>query len=195
MSTSAKKKEVDFYPEIKDFISSQLKSNFLASNHKTLHVFWEIGELSTKLNKIINEHPAECQCLKEYAQTVPPLNLDIFAVITDGEHFEILILEVKYLSSVGLQQLSQLIGYCIVSNARYGILLNIDGQGSSRLTNLLQNDTDLSKIIRLSKGEEVEHELGFMIWDSITKNFEYTNLGQLSTISGLSESLSKDFSK
>ena len=75
------------------------------------------------------------------------------------------------------------------------LTLNIDGQGSSRLTNLLQNDTDLSKIIRLSKGEEVEHELGFMIWDSITKNFEYTNLGQLSTISGLSESLSKDFSK
>ena len=187
------KHEVDFYPEITEFISAQLKSNFLASNNKELHVYWEIGELSSKLKKIVSEHPEECQCLAEYAQTVPPLNLDIFAVITDGTHFELLILEVKYKKSVGLNQWSQLVGYCIVSNARYGILINIDGGGSPRLNSLLQNDADLSKIVRLSKGNQIEHRLGFMVWDSITKNFEYTNLGQLYNISELSEALSEEF--
>lgn len=187
------KHEVDFYPEITEFISAQLKSNFLASNNKELHVYWEIGELSSKLKKIVSEHPAECQCLAEYAQTVPPLNLDIFAVITDGTHFELLILEVKYKKSVGLNQWSQLVGYCIVSDARYGILINIDGGGSPRLNSLLQNDTDLSKIVRLSKGNQIDHQLGFMVWNSITKNFEYTNLGQLYNISELSEALAEEF--
>ena len=193
MAFHDKKHEVDFYPEITEFISAQLKSNFLASNHRELHVYWEIGELSSKLKKIISEHPVECQCFADYAQTVPPLNLDIFAVITDGTHFEILILEVKYKKSVGLNQWSQLVGYCIVSNARYGLLINVDGGGSSRLNSLLQNDDDLSQIIRLSKGHQINHSLGFMVWDSITRNFEYTNLGQLCNISELSEELSRRF--
>jgi len=193
MAFHDKKHEVDYYPEITEFISAQLKSNFRASNHRELYVYWGIGELSSNLKRIINEHPDECDCLREYAQTVPPLNLDIFAVITDGTHFELLILEVKLVQSAGLNQWSQLVGYCIVSNARYGLLVNINSGGSSRLNSLLQNDTDISKICRLSKGKMIEHKLGFMIWDSLTHNFEYTNLGQISTLSELSALLSENF--
>lgn len=193
MAFHDKKHEVDYYPEITEFISAQLKSNFRASNHRELFVYWGIGELSSNLKRIINEHPAKCDCLREYAQTVPPLNLDIFAVITDGNHFELLILEVKLVQSAGLNQWSQLVGYCIVSNARYGLLVNINSGGSSRLNSLLQNDTDISKICRLSRGKMIEHKLGFMIWDSLTHNFEYTNLGQIATLSELSALLSENF--
>lgn len=193
MAFADKKHEVDYYPEITKFISAQLKSNFRSSNRKELNIYWEIGELSSKLKKIIDEHPMECECVKKYAQTVPPMNLDIFAVITDGVHFEILILEVKLVSSAGLSEWSQLIGYCIVSDARYGLLINIDAGGSSRLNSLLQNEEDLSKIIRFSNGKPIEHSLGFMLWDSITHNFEYTNLGQLYNLSELSNKLAEQF--
>ena len=85
--------EVSYYPEIQTFIEAQLKSNFRAKRHKELSVFWGIGELKTNLQRIISEHPDKCTCVKNFANRVPPLNLDIFALITDGTQFEILILE------------------------------------------------------------------------------------------------------
>ena len=87
--------EVSYYPEIQTFIEAQLKSNFKAKRHKELSVFWGIGELKTNLQRIIAEHPDKCTCVKNFANRVPPLNLDIFALVTDGTQFEILILEVK----------------------------------------------------------------------------------------------------
>lgn len=56
----------------------------------------------------------------EYANKVQPLDLDVFALITDGHTFEIAILEVKLMKSVGLKEWSQLIGYCLVSMPNMG---------------------------------------------------------------------------
>ena len=92
--------EVSYYPEIQTFIEAQLKSNFRAKRHKELSVFWGIGELKTNLQRIISEHPDKCTCVKNFANRVPPLNLDIFALITDGTQFEILILEVKLMNEI-----------------------------------------------------------------------------------------------
>ena len=39
---------------------------------------------------------------------------------TDGIKFELLILEVKLMNSAGLKEWSQLVGYCLVSGAKYG---------------------------------------------------------------------------
>lgn len=75
--------EVSYYPEIQTFIEAQLKSNFRAKRHKELSVFWGIGELKTNLQRIISEHPDKCTCVKNFANRVPPLNLDIFALITE----------------------------------------------------------------------------------------------------------------
>ena len=121
--------EVSYYPEIQDFIEAQLKSNFLASNRRELYVFWGIGELKSNLQRIIKEHPEECSCAVKFAQRVPPLSLDIFALVTDGTKFELLILEVKLVKSAGLSEWSQLVGYCLVSGAKYGLLVNIDNGG------------------------------------------------------------------
>lgn len=103
--------EVSYYPEIQRYIEEQLKSNFRLTRQRDLFVYWGIGELKTNLQRIISEHPAECECARSFANRVPPLNLDIFALITDGEHFELLILEVKLLRGAGLKEWSQLVGY------------------------------------------------------------------------------------
>ncbi|MBR6862596.1 MAG: hypothetical protein IKM73_14885 [Acidaminococcaceae bacterium] len=189
----AERNEVSYYPEIQEFIEEQVKSNFLAQRHEVLDVFWGIGELKTNLLRIINENPTKCDCVRDFANRVAPLNLDIFALITNGRSFQILILEVKLMSSAGLKEWSQLVGYCLVSGAKYGLLLNINNGASPRLSHILETEQHLSHIVETVNQEQMEHYLGFMQWDSLTHNFEYSNLGWIRSLSSLSEQLAADF--
>ena len=188
-----KRNEVSYYPEIQRFIEAQLKSNFRANQQRELEVFWGIGELKTNLERILKEHPEKCACVKTFSQLVPPLNLDIFALITDGNKFELLILEVKLMNSAGLKEWSQLVGYCLVSGAKYGLLLNIDNGASPRLSHILSAEENLSQIQTVVKGELHKHCLGFMQWDSLTQDFEYSNLGFIKSLSDLSCYLISEF--
>jgi len=185
--------EVSYYPEIQRFIEEQLKSNFRATNQHQLNVFWGIGELKTNLQRIIAENPTECNCALPFAQRVPPLNLDIFALITDGTKFEILILEIKLMNSAGLKEWSQLVGYCLVSGAKYGLLVNINNGSSQRLTDILSTEQHLSHIVNIVNNDNCQHFLGFMKWDSITQSFDYSNLGAVKSLSDLSAQLASEF--
>lgn len=190
----AKKNEVAHYPEIIRCVESQLLSNFRAHGIDNIKIFWKSGELTSKIKELIKEHPEECACLDAYGKTTPPLNLDIFAVVTNGITFEIVILEVKLMAAAGLNQWSQLIGYNLVSNARYGLLINIDAGASERLIQILSFEEDASRIIRRkADGSEIEHLLGFMEWNTITQNFEYSGLGQIPSLSALSSTLIAQF--
>lgn len=184
--------EVSYYPEIQQFIEAQIKSNFYALS-RDLEVFWGIGELKTNLDRIISENPDKCNCARAFAQRVPPLNLDIFALITDGITFELLILEVKLMNSAGLKEWSQLVGYCLVSGAKYGLLVNIDNGASPRLAQILSTEEHLSCIRTTVNDRDQEHCLGFMQWDSLTQNFEYSNLGMIKSLSELSSKLAEKF--
>lgn len=189
-----KKNEVAHYPEITNFIEMQLQSNFKAAGIEDVYIFWKKGELTSGLRELIRDYPQICSCMEEYSRITSPLNLDIFGVFTNGIKFEIVILEVKLRSVVGLNEWSQLLGYNLVSNARYGLLINIDAGASERLIRILSFDEDASKIIRLKNdGTKIEHLLGFMQWNTITQNFEYSNLGQISSLSALSSSLIMQF--
>lgn len=186
--------EMSYYPEIQQFIEMQLKSNFKASHNRELYIFWGIGELKTNLQRIIAEHPAECSCAEDFSKRVPPLSLDIFALVTDRQKFELLILEVKLVKSAGLREWSQLVGYCLVSGAKYGLLLNIDNGSSPRLSQMLQTEKHISHIRTFVNERKYEHILGFMQWNSLTQNFEYSNLGTIKSLSNLSDCLISEFS-
>lgn len=194
MPNKHNRNEVSYYPEIQNFIEAQIKSNFQAKSHKEISVFWGIGELKTNLQKIISENPEKCACIRKYVQTVPPLNLDIFALITDGMRFEILILEIKLIDIVGLKEWSQLVGYCLVSGAKYGLLVNIDNGASPRLSHILSSENHVSDVQTIVNGVKQEHCLGFMQWDSLTQSFEYSNLGMIKSLSELSNYLIDEFS-
>ncbi len=189
-----KRNEISYYPEIQRFIEAQLKSNFLAKNKRELNVFWGIGELKSNLNRIINENPEKCECARAFAQSVPPLNLDIFALITDKVHYELLIIEVKLMQSAGLKEWSQLVGYCLVSDAKYGILLNVNKGASPRLVEILETKGYISNMSNIIERKKHDHYLGFMQWDSLTQCFEYSNLGYISSLSNLSELIANEFS-
>lgn len=190
----AAKNEMSHYPEIRAFIGEQLTSNFRAAGAGGIEVFWAIGELKANLARIIAGAGGKCDCARTFARTVPPLNLDIFALITDGSAFQTVILEVKRLPAAGLKEWSQLVGYCLVSGAKYGILINIDNEASPRLAEILKGERPLSDIKTISAGGAVrEHCLGFMKWDSLAKSFDYTNLGAVTSLSELSRRLLADF--
>jgi hypothetical protein len=158
-----------------------------------LYIYWEIGELKAKLQKLVSEHPYECSCAAQFAESTPSLNLDIFALITDATKFQLLILEVKRVKTAGLSEWSQLIGYCLVSGAKYGLLVNIDNGRSPRLTQMLTTEKHISYIQTIVNGENKSHSLGFMQWNSLTHNFEYSNLGEIHSLSDLSNKLIMDF--
>jgi len=188
------KNEVAHYPEIMTFIEMLINSNFSANAINTAQIYWKQGELTSKIAEIAKEHPETSKCLLSYSRTTPPLNLDIFAVITNGNKFEVIILEIKKCKSVGLAEWSQLLGYCIVSDAKYGLLVNIDGEASDRLAGILATETDVSRVVRKkANGKEVEHLLGFMRWNSATRNLEYSNLGNIGSLSELSRMLADEF--
>ena len=193
MSSKKVRNEISYYPEIRDFIEEQVKSNFRAKSQKELSVFWGIGELKTNLKRMIKENPEQCKCVIEFAQKVPQLNLDIFALITNGNKFEILILEIKLMNSAGLKEWSQLVGYCLVSGAKYGLLINIDNGASPRLKHILSTEDHISRIQNIVQGKIYEHCLGFMQWDSLTQCFEYSNLGLIKSLSDLSVRLVEEF--
>ena len=186
--------EVSHYPEIQDFIEQQIRSNFIIANRIVPDVFWGIGELKENLRRMISTYPEKCECAKKFAQNVPPLNLDIFALITNGRKFNLLILEIKLMKCAGLKELSQLIGYCLVSRAKYGLLINIDNGASPRLSQILASEEHVSHIHVVDKDAINEHCLGFMQWDSLTQSFEYSNLGLIKSLSDLSNRLLVDFS-
>ena len=123
--------EVSYYPEILGHIEAQLRSNFLASNYRDLYVYWGVGELKTNLQRMVADNPNECACVAQFTERVPPLSLDIFGLITDGKKFELLVLEVKLVKTAGLSEWSQLVGYCLVSGAKDGLIVNINNGGSS----------------------------------------------------------------
>ena len=186
--------EESYYPEIMRFIKTQIESNFRAAKNP-LKVYCKTGELKRGLREIISENGITTKSIVDFAESTPPLSLDIFGLITDGIDYELLIVEVNLLRAVGLQQLSQLIGYCIVSNAQYGLLINVNGEESPRLLNLLSNEPDVTFIRRMLAYHDrlVEHNLGVMEWDSATQNVQYTGYGKIKTLSSLCEQLSEKF--
>ena len=186
--------EVSYYDEIMAFLKEQIESNF-AAWEKPLKVYCKTGELQKGLKEIIRENKILAPAIIDFASSTPPLSLDIFALITDGIKYELLIVEVKLMRVVGLTQLSQLIGYCIVSNAQYGLLVNVNGGESPRLTNLIMNEPDLMYIVRSlnSKKTTIEHNLGVMEWNSETQNLMYTGFGAVRTISELCKKLESKF--
>lgn len=186
--------ELSYYPEIMEFIRDQIESNFKASK-TPLKVYCKTGELHKGLQEIISENGITEPAIVQLAQNAPTLSLDIFALITNGVRYQLLVLEIKLLKQVGLMQLSQLIGYCIVANAKYGILINVNGDESTRLTKLLSCEPDLTKIHRtIHNGQdEIVHHLAVMEWDSYSKSLNYTGKGAFRFMSELCGLLAADF--
>ena len=180
-----RKIEVDYYDEIsiflKDFFISHLPENY------TVHVL--VGEISSALRTLIANGYEAGELLNKYSKEVHRLHLDISVVIENNNNseFEVLIFEIKKTKSLGLQQLSQLIGYCLVSGSEFGVLVNVDNSVSNEFSVILDADKNLTSITRIIDNEKTEHKLGVMIWNSRTKHIDYTEAGCVKNLNQLVE--------
>lgn len=97
------------------------------------------------------------------------------------------------MNSRELKEWSQLVGYCLVSGAKYGLLVNIDNGASPRLSHILSAENQISDIQTIVDGTIYEYCLGFMQWDSLIQSSEYSNLEMIKSLSELSNQLADEF--
>lgn len=189
-----KKKETDYYPEISEFVVGELKANMAVP--EKFHIFAIMGELRKNLLLHVKETNIGGAALQEYAEGLADLQTDIAILVlnTETSFFDLLILEVKLQNTVGLTQLSQLVGYCLVSGARLGLLVNVGGGSSTGLKNKLTRDPDLSRIKRVVSDGQLDHKLGLMYWNPETQRLEYSNLGAVRSIPEIAAGLESELS-
>ncbi|WP_141709237.1 hypothetical protein [Desulfuribacillus stibiiarsenatis] len=145
-----------------------------------------LGDIDTLLSvgiiKVSTESGVYYDEIRYYAESLGQLKIDLFLIIINPENkkFEIVIGEVKDISSLGLKEYSQLIGYCLSSYSGYGLLINVNGGASKNLTDLLALDEDLSIVRRLTQaGELIEHQFGVFKWNSKNSQAESLQLGRI----------------
>lgn len=175
-------KEVEYYNDIAKEIVNQFRANL--HDRPDVIVRPLIGEISSSLRTLIANGYNAGQALVEFSHHVHRLHLDISIVVenqTNGK-FEIIIFEIKRVKNLGLTELSQLIGYCLVSKCKFGVLMNVNTAVSSEFSIILDADRDLTHICRKIDDKEIEHEFGVMVWNHETQRIQYTNSGAIRSI-------------
>ena len=184
---SERRIEVDFYEEIGRAIKEKFLGNL--SNPEDYEIKILLHEIKAALQTLIVDDKLEYPDLRTYASELERLDLDISVLIVNKAtgKFEIVILEVKKMQAMGLTQFSQLVGYCLVSGTKFGILVNVDAGISDRFGIRLDTDKDLTTIERVYRGKKMVHKFGVMNWDSVGQQFVYTNRGSIKSIPALVE--------
>jgi hypothetical protein len=181
-----RRKEVDYYKEIAVELVKQFEANLADEKYDVKPL---IGEISSGLRTLIANGYDAGELLQAYSTSVHKLHLDISILIENTKigKFEVIIFEIKCVNNLGLSDLSQLIGYCLVSKSKFGILMNVDRAVSSEFSVILDGDKDLTKIIRIVNEQELHHKFGVMVWNAATLKIEYTNSGSIKSIPQLIE--------
>lgn len=186
--------EVQYYPEISKELVTQIKANL--PDNENIEVLSLVGEIRSGLLTMISNGYDAGSLLREYSQNVHRLYLDVSILLENKKNgkFEIVIFEIKKVKKMGLGELSQLIGYCLVSKVKFGVLVNVDTAISQNLSIILDDDPDLTHITRLIDGKKINHELGVMVWNSSTQKIVYTNSGAIKSMPHLVKKLTESLS-
>lgn len=181
-------KEVDYYPELAERLEEVISANISNPDINIKAMF--LPNYGSQIREFLSRYIADNQDnvskkLVDFAKDVPKLRTDM-VVLADNpktNKFTIVIIEVKLLNSAGLSELSQLIGYNLVSKIQYGILVNVGGGVSKELQDILITDEDVTEIerkISISPYKQL-HKIGVMSYIPTTKNLDYVE-----TLSGVS---------
>ncbi len=175
------KKETDYYEEISRSLIKQFEANL---SNKSIVVEPLVGEVRSGLKRLLENGYQAGEALRKFALEVHELHLDIAILLENSENgkFELIIFEIKKVPNMGLKELSQLIGYCLVSKSEFGILMNINKAVSSKFSIILDGDKSLTEIERYVDGQKLHHRFGVMVWNETTQRIEYTNSGNIKTI-------------
>lgn len=190
-------KEESYYPEIKSYIEQQLNSALEGIDLSApVEIFWsqQPQDFADAISLLQKTAPERCSCLSAFPYHNIKIKPDIFGIITNGRVFKIIILEVKQGKAVGLKEWSQLLGYCLAVDASFGLLVNVDGDISPPLKNILDINCNMAHIERVKKdGQTHISRYGCFCWNSFTKRFEYHIRGDIRTIDSLNKLIIESF--
>lgn len=180
--------EVSYYPELAASLEETIKANLSNGdiNVKALYLPTFGNNIRDYLNYYV-EHNRDnaSESLRDFSKDVPKVRTDTIVLFDNPktDKFTIVIVEVKLLNSAGLSEISQLIGYNLVTKIEYGILVNVGGRISTDLNSILLSDADVTKIERIISTPPYKqmHKIGVMSYDPSTKNLNY-----IETLTGVS---------
>jgi hypothetical protein len=183
------RQEMDYYPEIAVFIGDCLRADLSQGPYSVLVVYGNCrAELEMACgNKNISEGLKTCY--QTWLERLDGLKTDILVIAcnTDTWQSDMVVIEVKLRAKVGLTEYSQMLGYCLVSGAGYGLLVNVDAMDSPALQYILNTNAGLTTIVRKYGEGTICHRFGVMEWSSVSKQFAYTNRGAIQSIPQLAE--------
>ncbi|PJF28920.1 MAG: hypothetical protein CUN52_11025, partial [Phototrophicales bacterium] len=168
---------------------NQLKANLSDS----FRVTGLIGEFHQNLSQYCENKNDIAPKLQQYAKNALKLHLDIIILVENLQHetFELVIIEAKKVKNLSLTNLSQLIGYCIVANVNYGILINVDQRVSNELALILTKMPTLTHINRIYNQQQRTLGLGVMTYNHQTRQIEPSDYGHFKTISQLAKQIER----
>jgi hypothetical protein len=179
--------EKNHYQAILQYLQRQIQSVSSAQgfNHLAILGGTDVA-LANGIKKVCKDHQLYYEEIRNYVEGLGVLQIDGFLLVINKitRRFEVVVCEIKDKTALGLAEYSQLMGYCLSSYCRYGLLINVDTGASRHLSELLSLDGDLCKVNRmLSDGTVMDHSFGIFTWNSITQHLDTLNLGGIKSLS------------
>ena len=171
--------EIEHYPSLALCLDGAISANLSNRNIrvKTLYLSVFGNNLRACLDKYVSESDgATSSKLVTFTRDAPEIRTDLFVVLDNPQtnRFFIVIIEAKYTNAVGLKELSQLLGYCLVAKAGYGLLINIDGGVSNELSRIITTDSAITNIQRQISDDEIAvTKVGIMTFRANSNILEY----------------------
>lgn len=184
--------EIDHYTDIAERMKTLLEADLESEVDEVNIGYGEHSRLKDMLSEVGKEFESE-QMLED-SKNALPLDLDIvlFVYFPEEDDYEMVTIEVKERNRVGLMNFSQLTGYCLVSKAKYGFLVNVGGGMSSELQDILEYREELTSFSRTTDGENITHHSGVFEWQKSSGTLSIKNVGPISSIPKLADKLSSD---
>ncbi|MEM2145992.1 MAG: hypothetical protein QW279_11570 [Candidatus Jordarchaeaceae archaeon] len=120
------------------------------------------------------------------------LYVDIIGVIHSlaNKRSELIICEVKS-NKLTLTDHAQLIGYCVASNVKLGLLIALGGRITGDFESILNNNPALIKIVR----KDFAHLFGICSWDPSSKELLFDDKGAFKSLTALSRKIASNLEK
>ncbi len=174
----SREKERSYYPAIADFLRARFQREIVTGDLKSDFISCGIVDMRSGIVRLISSMSLNRkEELETYVQKTRSLFVDIVGMVYNQKAIKhsFLICEVK-LGEINLTDLAQLLGYCVASNTRHGILISIGKNITRGFESIIKAN---HQVIDLKRADGFRHSLSIATWKDNEMLFD--NLGYART--------------
>jgi len=185
-------KELEYYKQLASHLKDEMQS-LLSTLGDFMVDFKSCGniDLSFGLEELLRANQSiKDKSLLDKIELTRGLYVDILGIVYSQSRrlSELIICEVKN-HNLTLTDHAQLIGYCIASDIRYGLLISIKGRITGGFESILKNNPFLLNIDR--KG--IVHKFGICSWNPKSSELFFDEIGAFNSLEALSRDIAFSF--